>query len=223
MYRMEQSGGREQRVEDPEMETREKERRKSDFLSRYEELTCRAALAIKSVDQLVKTPDQMARPPDRRSLVLSPPSLSVSRERGIVQPAGSLQSPLTPDVEFDEEEVLRTCQDFLEDYNRRERTPPQQPQPPVPAPRHSLLGRQTSPAPSAVRSSPGPTSAVSSCSPTPSVLRSSPAPLSREDEQLLAAAQGKSFWESQDTVFDKIDNVNPEVFDSKIIRTRSSR
>ena len=70
----------------------------------------------------------------------------------------------------------------------------------MPAPRHSLLAngrqqRQVSPA------------------------------LSKEDEQLLAAAQGKSFWENQgqETVFDKIDNVNPEVFDSKIIRTRSSR
>ena len=128
--------------------------------------------------------------------------------------------------------MLKTCHNFLNDYGRslatRDSTPPsaisseqqlkEQPQPisstastnlptptsgrtpPVPAPRHSLLSngrpRQVSPA------------------------------LSREDEQLLAAAQGKSFWESQATqepVFDKIDNINPEVFDSKIIRTRSSR
>ena len=152
-----------------------------------------------------------------------------------IQP-NSLQSPVTPDIEFDEDEVLKTCHNFLHDYGRslatRDSTPPsaisneqqlkEKPQqmssvpgtaagtnlttptagrtPPVPAPRHSLLAngrqqRQVSPA------------------------------LSKEDEQLLAAAQGKSFWENQgqETVFDKIDNVNPEVFDSKIIRTRSSR
>ena len=177
---------------------------------RYEELTCRAALAIKSVDQLVV------------------PAGAGAPKEVAIQP-NSLQSPVTPDIEFDEDEVLKTCHNFLHDYGRslatRDSTPPsaisseqqlkEQPQqissvpgttgttgrtPPVPAPRHSLLGcsgrqRQASPA------------------------------LSREDEQLLAAAQGKSFWESQgqETVFDKIDNVNPEVFDSKIIRTRSSR
>ena len=173
---------------------------------RYEELTCRAALAIKSVDQLVV-----------------PGGGAVPREAA----SNSLQSPVTPDIEFDEDEVLNTCHNFLNDYGRslaiRDSTPPsaisseqrlkEQPQhissvpstaptsriPPVPAPRHSLLSngraRQVSPA------------------------------LSKEDEQLLAAAQGKSFWETQgqETVFDKIDNVNPEVFDSKIIRTRSSR
>ena len=180
---------------------------------RYEELTCRAALAIKSVDQLVV-----------------PGGAGVPREAAIS--SNSLQSPVTPDIEFDEDEVLNTCHNFLNDYGRslaiRDSTPPsaisseqrlkEQAQhissvpapsslptpptsriPPVPAPRHSLLSngraRQVSPA------------------------------LSKEDEQLLAAAQGKSFWETQgqETVFDKIDNVNPEVFDSKIIRTRSSR
>ena len=172
---------------------------------RYEELTGRAALAIKSVDQLV-----VPGGPSKDAAVLS----------------SSLQSPVTPDIEFDEDEVLKTCHNFLSDYDRslanRDSTPPsavssekqfsfkteaQQSTtpttgsrvPPVPAPRHSLLTnggqRQASPA------------------------------LSKEDEQLLAAAQGKSFWESQgqETVFDKIDNINPEVFDSKIIRTRSSR
>ena len=180
---------------------------------RYEELTCRAALAIKSVDQLVV------------------PAGAGAPKEVAIQP-NSLQSPVTPDIEFDEDEVLNTCHNFLNDYGRslaiRDSTPPsaisseqrlkEQAQhissvpapsslrtpptsriPPVPAPRHSLLSngraRQVSPA------------------------------LSKEDEQLLAAAQGKSFWETQgqETVFDKIDNVNPEVFDSKIIRTRSSR
>ena len=189
---------------------------KNETCLRYEELTCRAALAIKSVDQLVV-----------------PAGASAAKEVAIHP--NSLQSPVTPDIEFDEDEVLKTCHNFLHDYGRslatRDSTPPsaisseqqlkEQPQqissvsdttgtnlttaptgrtPPVPAPRHSLLagsGRQR---------------------------QASPA-LSREDEQLLAAAQGKSFWESQaqETVFDKIDNVNPEVFDSKIIRTRSSR
>ena len=158
------------------------------------------------------------------------PAASASVPKEIPNQPNSLQSPVTPDIEFDEDEVLKTCHNFLHDYGRslatRDSTPPSaisseqqlkgQAQqvssgpgttgttgrtPPVPAPRHSLLtgtGRQR---------------------------QASPA-LSKEDEQLLAAAQGKSFWESsqgQETVFDKIDNVNPEVFDSKIIRTRSSR
>ena len=70
----------------------DKERRKSDFLSRYEELTCRAAAAIKSVDQIVSN--------DRSNL-------------NEVKVEPSLESPITPDVEsveFNEEEVLKTCQ-----------------------------------------------------------------------------------------------------------------
>ena len=72
----------------------DKERRKSDFLSHYQELTCRAALAIKTVDRIVTTTE------------LAPSPLSQ-------QPAPLLPSPLSPgaeSVEFNEEEVLKTCQ-----------------------------------------------------------------------------------------------------------------
>ena len=165
-------------------------RRKSDFLSRYEELTCKAALAIKSVDQIVGSQDR---------------NNENNRNEANVLPL--LDSPLTPDVEsveFNEEEVLKTCQDFLEDYDRSKTRGPG----PVPAPRLSLTNKVVFPSSSRLR----PTSQ-----------------LSREDEQLLAAAQEKSFWEPSkhqpdpaSSVFERLENVNPEAFDSKIIRTRSS-
>ena len=60
----------------------DKERRKSDFLSHYQELTCRAALAIKTVARIVTTTE------------LAPSPLSPGAES----------------VEFNEEEVLKTCQ-----------------------------------------------------------------------------------------------------------------
>ena len=159
----------------------DKQRRKSDFLSRYEELTCKAALAIKSVDKIVAQ--------DRNN--------ENNKNEANLQPL--LDSPLTPDVEsveFNEEEVLKTCQDFLEDYDRSKTRGPG----PVPAPRLSLTNRVVFPS-----------------------ARHRPASntLSREDEDLLEAAQEKSFWETS-SVFEKLDNVNPEAFDSKIIRTRSS-
>ena len=230
VYRMDNSPT--SRLSDPELpEKLDRDRRKSDFLSRYEELTCRAALAIKSVDQMVKPQDQVL-PTD--------PVHPTTPKPGLLAPTLSqttcLASPVTPDIEFNEEEVLRTCQDFLQDYDRslasRERTPPYLPSrditPPVPAPRHSLMARQASPVqprqPSPVpgRQASKPSPVVRQ--PSPVVARQPSPALSKEDEQLLAAAQGKSFWESpgQETIFDKIDNVIPEVFDSKIIRTRSS-
>ena len=196
VYRMENQNTN--RQSDPELTNKvEKDRRKSDFLSRYEELTCKAALAIKSVDQIVKC--------DRKFEYKN----ENNRNELNIQ---TLDSPITPEVEsveFNEEEVLKTCQDFLDDYDRTKtsqyksissydqaklpRTPP------TPAPRLSLTSRNE----------------FSS--------KQSTSRLSHEDEQLLQAAQGKSFWETQgEAVFDKIDNVNPEDFDSKIIRTRSS-
>ena len=178
------------RATDPELKIKgEKDRRKSDFLSRYEELTCKAALAIKSVDQIVKL--------DRKPQEFK--NNENNRNELNTQP---LDSPITPEVEFNEEEVLRTCQDFLEDYDRRAGQA-RQPAVPVPAPRLSLTAARTE---------------------FPSQQHCPVArQLSREDEQLLQAAQGKSFWENQsENLFEKIDNVNPEVFDSKIIRTRSS-
>ena len=189
VYRMENQNNN--RVRDPqEINNRtEAERRKSDFLSRYEELTCKAALAIKSVDQIVGSQDR---------------NNENNRNEANIHPL--LDSPLTPDVEsveFNEEEVLKTCQDFLDDYDRSKTRAPG----PVPAPRLSLTNRVV----------------------FPSSSRHRPASqLSREDEELLAAAQEKSFWEPSkhqaeaSSVFERLENVNPEAFDSKIIRTRSS-
>ena len=187
------------------------ERRRSDFLSRYEELTCRAAAAIRSVDQIVAH--------ERNGSVAGeviPPS----------HPPPSLESPITPDVEsveFNEEEVLKTCQDFLDDYDRS-RTGVAAPAarlplplgagartPPTPAPRLSLANRVDFPS--------SRYQATSASSATTS------GQLSKEDEELLEAAQEKSFWDpkpSDSSVFERLENVNPEVFDSKIIRTRSS-
>ena len=186
--------------------------------------------------------DQLVKPERRSSREDQGPAKENDRnELNTLPPVPSLQSPLTPDVEFNEEEVLRTCQDFLVDYDRslqsRERTPPslvcretppslicretppsppclsRERTPPTPAPRHSLLVTSA-----AFTSSAGGVTAPSSAP------RASPA-LSREDEELLAAAQGKSFWEGQEqeSLFPKSDTAGPEVFDSKIIRTRSSR
>ena len=188
----------------------QQERRRSDFLTRYEELTCRAAAAIKSVDKIVEN--------ERHSQVihtdiLSPPPVN-----------NTLESPITPDVEsveFNEEEVLKTCQDFLNDYDKSKTNPPrlqrhQQPASarsiPVPAPRLSLTSRVDFPSSRHQASS---AAAVSLSS-----------QLSKEDEELLEAAQEKSFWDpkpsNDGSVFDRLENVNHEAFDSKIIRTRSS-
>ena len=181
------------KISDHDLRTKgEKERRKSDFLSRYEELTCRAALAIKSVDQIVKH--------DRN-------------DRNIINP--NLESPITPDVEsveFNEEEVLKTCQDFLDDYDKSKvanvngKCFPTPRIPPIPAPRLSLANRVDFPSSRHQTSSLQPK-------------------LSKEDEDLLEAAQEKSFWDTKhcdNSVFERLENVNPEAFDSKIIRTRSS-
>ena len=85
----------------------DKERRKSDFLSHYQELTCRAALAIKTVDRIVTTTELAPSPlSQQQSAPLLPSPLSQ-------QPAPLLPSPLSPgaeSVEFNEEEVLKTCQ-----------------------------------------------------------------------------------------------------------------
>ena len=184
------------KIPDQDLRTKpEKERRKSDFLSRYEELTCRAALAIKSVDQIVKHER------DDRNITVNP----------------NLESPITPDVEsveFNEEEVLKTCQDFLDDYDKSKVAngngkyfpPPPSRVPPTPAPRLSLANRVDFP---------------SSRHQTASLHPQ----LSKEDEELLEAAQEKSFWDtkqSDNSVFERLENVNHEAFDSKIIRTRSS-
>ena len=200
VYRMEnQNNNRVQDQPDTNNKT-DKERRKSDFLSRYEELTCKAALAIKSVDQIVAK--------DRNN--------ENNRNEGNVHPL--LDSPLTPEVEsveFNEEEVLKTCQDFLEDYDRSKTRGPG----PIPAPRLSLTNRVAFPS---ARHRPASNNLKREDGDVLEVARRPPTNhLSREDEDLLEAAQEKSFWETS-SVFEKLDNVNPEAFDSKIIRTRSS-
>jgi hypothetical protein len=87
-------------------------RRKSDFMERYEELTIRAAAAMKRADSVVE---------------------------------GANSGPA--EIEFNEEEVLKTCQDFIKDYDqskqRRSLTEGQMAtMPPVPKPRDSLARKQ---------------------------------------------------------------------------------
>ncbi len=86
-------------------------RRKSDFMARYEVLTSRANEALHLVESTTATPEQ--------------------------------QAPLSPepeDVEFDEEEVLKTCQNFLKDYDdsKRRKSLTESTLPPVPKPRELL-------------------------------------------------------------------------------------
>ena len=200
VYRMENQNSKipDRDIRNTGGEQEHQERRKSDFLSRYEELTCKAAAAIKSVDKI-----------GRQTRTSEVPEAGAGTS---LHSAPLLESPITPDVEFNEEEVLKTCQEFLDDYDRSrtgssrllsQRTPP------TPAPRLSLTNRLDFP------SSRHKASASSlGCQ------------LSREDEELLEAAQEKSFWDTKQAdssaVFERLENVNHEVFDSKIIRTRSS-
>ena len=98
----------------------DKERRKSDFLSHYQELTCRAALAIKTVDRIVTTTELAPSPlSQQQSAPLLPSPLSQQQLAPLLpsplsqQPAPLLPSPRSPgaeSVEFNEEEVLKTCQ-----------------------------------------------------------------------------------------------------------------
>jgi hypothetical protein len=89
-------------------------RRRSDFMARYEELASRAQVAMRMADAAI--------------------------EGAAVAGADANEDP--PDVEFNEEEVLRTCQDFIKDYDkskqRRSLTFDQQTPLPVPRPRDSL-------------------------------------------------------------------------------------
>ena len=100
------------RASDPDLHLplHQKERRKSDFLTHYEELTCRAAMAIKTVDKIGTTGTIPLHSPLSPGSCLAP-----------LSPGSCLPSPLSPgveSVEFNEEEVLKTCQDFLVDYNK---------------------------------------------------------------------------------------------------------
>ena len=211
VYRMENQNSKIPDRDNRRAEGGDQERRKSDFLSRYEKLTCKAAEAIKSVDKI--------------SCRQTGPSGEPEASPGLGHvPVPHLESPITPDVEFNEEEVLKTCQEFLDDYDKS-RTgsrpglllhppiPGHAPRvtPPTPAPRLSLTNRLDFP------------SSRYKAAASPPV----PSKLSREDEELLEAAQEKSFWDNKQqadksTVFERLDNVNHEAFDSKIIRTRSS-
>lgn len=65
-------------------------RRKSDFLAKYEDLTERATFALRLASEFVPDMDRV-------------------------------ESPEPEEVEFNEEEVLKTCQDFIKDYDNSRR------------------------------------------------------------------------------------------------------
>ena len=213
VYRMENPNSKIPDRDSRKAEGGDQERRKSDFLSRYEKLTYQAAEAIQSVDKI-----------NSRQTGLSeyPVATTNSSPRPGHIPVQHLESPITPDVEFNEEEVLKTCQEFLDDYDKSRTgsrpglvqapTSGHSPRitPPTPAPRLSLTNRLEFPS-----------------SRYKAAAISVPSKLSREDEELLEAAQEKSFWDTKQqsdnsTVFERLENINHEAFDSKIIRTRSS-
>ena len=205
VYRMENSKSKIPDRDNSGVEGVDQSLTKSDFLRRYEKLTNEAAEAIKSVDKI-----------NSRQACPSGEPEAITNVRHYPQP--HLESPITPDVEFNEEEVLKTCQEFLDDYDKSKTSsrlhhPPihtLRTSPPTPAPRLSLANRVDFPS-----------------SRYKAAASSVPCKLSREDEELLQAAQEKSFWETKQpsdnsSVFERLDNINHEVFDSKIIRTRSS-
>ncbi len=84
-------------------------------------MTCRAAQAIKSVDRMVNLPISLRTTPSSNTTILSPssshppgPHLSLQPPSSYpLSPDPSLPSPLSPgveSVEFNKEEVLKTCQ-----------------------------------------------------------------------------------------------------------------
>ena len=88
-------------------------RRRSDFMARYEELSTRAQAALNLADNFPQDEDE-------EEVLLSP----------------------EPEVEFNEEEVLKTCQDFLKDYDKSKRRKSLG-ESPVTKPRESLVVHKT--------------------------------------------------------------------------------
>ena len=92
-------------------------RRKSDFVARYENLMNRAQAAMKTVEKL--DPNQ-----------------------GSDKEENDEEDEEVKDIDFNEEEVLQRCRDFLHDYDKSKRQ-----RAPVPKPR-TILPEQTPPKPS---------------------------------------------------------------------------
>jgi hypothetical protein len=96
-------------------------RRKSDFMSRYEDIAVRAHEALRLADAL--------------------------QFKGGATAADDLKSPEPEEVEFNEEEVLRTCQDFIKDYDlskKRRSLTEKFSSAPTPRPRDSLRPQPSS-------------------------------------------------------------------------------
>ncbi len=93
-------------------------RRRSDFMMKYEQLANRASEALSMVEAMEAADKEETAPP---------------------QYDASPLSPEPEDVEFDEEEVLKTCQNFLKDYDdSKRRKSLTMAEPPVPKPRGSI-------------------------------------------------------------------------------------
>jgi hypothetical protein len=93
------------------------QRRRSDFISRYESLMNRAQAATKAVDELDILRQNEAKGAD------------VEDDEEDVE-----------SVDFNEDEVLQRCQDFLKDYDKSKQQIKSLPQPPVPKPRNMIIG-----------------------------------------------------------------------------------
>ena len=107
-------------------------RRRSDFVSRYESLLNRCQAATKAVDEL-----------DLLRLQKSNTSKTENEDGGVVV-VGNVEDVDDGDedesVDFNEEEVLQRCQEFQKDYQERK----SKKQIPVPKPRQFIAGRPLS-------------------------------------------------------------------------------
>ena len=118
-------------------------RRRSDFVSRYESLLNRAQSATKAVDELDLLRLQRAKT-DPSSVTSGPPSTSVSAGPPTPTSGHVPEDDLDEDevsVDFNAEEVLQRCHDFQKDYEERKNLISQSSSPPVPKPRNLIQGR----------------------------------------------------------------------------------
>ena len=102
------------------------QRRRSDFVSRYESLLSRAQAAAKAVDEL-------------DLLRLQRNTTASSTSDAAAAAVEDDEDEEETSVDFNEEEVLQRCQDFQKDYEESRRGRKQQP--PVPKPRQLIGGR----------------------------------------------------------------------------------
>ena len=101
------------------------QRRRSDFVSRYESLLGRAQAAAKAVDEL-----------DLLRLQRNTSASATASEAAAARLDEDEDEETS--VDFNEEEVLQRCQDFQKDYEESRR---RKQQPPVPKPRQLIGGR----------------------------------------------------------------------------------